>query len=170
MDAEREFLRHTLATLAYRAARALDGAPEEFAWYTGAGRTPGEILAHMGDLFDWALASPRAGRPGTTRCRSLGRGEARFFAALKAFDAVLAWRAAGVSEVNGCSRVRLPTRSPTPANSPCSGAWRDTELRAKTTSWPGSRWDRPEKSSPTRCKRSKGARQRRNVAAVCPIE
>lgn len=50
-------LRHTLATLAYRAGKALRDAPPSFAEFCPApgSRTPGEILAHMGDLFDWAL-------------------------------------------------------------------------------------------------------------------
>ena len=56
MDEKRELLRHTLATVAYRAARALDGAPENFAVFDGAGKQPVKILAHMGDLFDWALS------------------------------------------------------------------------------------------------------------------
>ena len=56
MDYDRELLRHTLATLAYRAARALEDAPESFAGFDGAGRQPAQILAHMGDLFDWALS------------------------------------------------------------------------------------------------------------------
>jgi hypothetical protein len=53
-----ELLRHTLATLAYRAGRALRNAPPEFASYRAdaTSRTPAEILAHMGDLFDWALS------------------------------------------------------------------------------------------------------------------
>ena len=57
MDEKRELLRHTLATLAYRAARALEGAPKGFADFDGVGRRPVEILAHMGDLFDWALSA-----------------------------------------------------------------------------------------------------------------
>ncbi len=49
-------LRHTLATLAFRLRRAVDGAPADFGTYrTGTARTPVEILAHMGDLMDWAL-------------------------------------------------------------------------------------------------------------------
>lgn len=50
-------LRHSLATLAYRARKALRGAPAEFAQFRAApgSRTPAEILAHMADLFDWAL-------------------------------------------------------------------------------------------------------------------
>ncbi|MBI2687781.1 MAG: hypothetical protein HYX27_15830 [Acidobacteria bacterium] len=49
-------LRHTLATLSYRLSRVLDGAPPEFATFRAAEtvRTPAEILAHMGDLMDWA--------------------------------------------------------------------------------------------------------------------
>jgi len=54
-DPDNALLRHTLATLAYRASKALRGAPPEFADFAGAGRTPVQILAHMGDLFDWAL-------------------------------------------------------------------------------------------------------------------
>jgi hypothetical protein len=51
-------LRHTLATLAYRAARATENAPPDFAKF-GSGsspRTPERILAHMGDLMDWAVS------------------------------------------------------------------------------------------------------------------
>jgi hypothetical protein len=57
-DSSRELLRHTLATLAYRAGKTLRDAPESFATFsTGEkGRTPAHILAHMGDLFDWALS------------------------------------------------------------------------------------------------------------------
>jgi len=51
-------LRHTLATVAYRGGKALRGAPESFANYSIGenGRTPGQILAHMGDLYDWAIS------------------------------------------------------------------------------------------------------------------
>jgi hypothetical protein len=57
IDPERTLLRHTLATLAYRGGKALRGAPESFSTFeTGAPpKTPGQILAHMSDLLDWAL-------------------------------------------------------------------------------------------------------------------
>ena len=86
-------LRHTVATLAYRAGKTLRGAPPDFAAFKAAPatRTPVEILAHMGDLFDWAL------------CLADGRHEwhdsvplpwddevARFFRALQTFDDRLA--------------------------------------------------------------------------------
>jgi hypothetical protein len=57
-DSKRELLRHGLATLAYRGAKAIRNAPESFANFHAAEgvRTPGNILAHMGDLLDWGLS------------------------------------------------------------------------------------------------------------------
>ena len=55
-DPKRELLRHTLATLAYRGAKPLRDAPATFAEFSGAGRTPAQIVAHLGDLMDWALS------------------------------------------------------------------------------------------------------------------
>jgi hypothetical protein len=56
-DAARSFLRHALATLAYRGGKAIRGAPEGFSGSSaGPGsRSAGEILAHIGDLLDWAI-------------------------------------------------------------------------------------------------------------------
>jgi hypothetical protein len=53
----KDFFRHTLATLAYRGSKAMRGAPAGFSEFRpGPGsRSAGEILAHMGDLLDWAL-------------------------------------------------------------------------------------------------------------------
>ncbi|MFN2397332.1 MAG: hypothetical protein ABR543_01615 [Gemmatimonadaceae bacterium] len=55
--AKRELLRHTVATLAYRGAKAVRGAPEGFASLRigDTTRTPAHILAHVGDLLEWAL-------------------------------------------------------------------------------------------------------------------
>jgi hypothetical protein len=57
IDDRIQLLRHTLATLAYRGGKAVRGAPPEFGEFRiGPGsRSAGEILAHVGDLFDWAL-------------------------------------------------------------------------------------------------------------------
>jgi hypothetical protein len=91
MDEKRELLRHTLAALAYRAARALDGAPESFADFDGAGKRPVRILAHMGDLFDWALSMAEGDqRWAPAPPRGWAEEKQRFFAALTAFDAYLA--------------------------------------------------------------------------------
>jgi len=55
-DPKRELLRHTVATLAYRGAKAVRAAPESFAGFKASEttRTPVQILAHIGDLLDWA--------------------------------------------------------------------------------------------------------------------
>ena len=91
MDGKREFLRHALATLAYRANRALEGAPDDFAGFTGCGRTPGQILAHMGDLFDWALSCVQgAERWHDSKPLPWSDDNRRFFRALTAFDDYLA--------------------------------------------------------------------------------
>ena len=57
-DSTRQLLRHTVATVAYRAGKALRGSPNHFSsFHIGdKTRTPAQILAHMGDLFDWALS------------------------------------------------------------------------------------------------------------------
>ncbi len=51
-------LRHTLATLAYRGGKAVRGLPAGMAGFRAgaSSRSIGEILAHVGDLLDWALA------------------------------------------------------------------------------------------------------------------
>jgi hypothetical protein len=91
MDEKRELLRHTLATVAYRSARALKGAPNHFAGFTGAGRMPVQILAHMGDLFDWALSMALGQeRWHDTQPRTWAEEQQRFFQSLQAFDAYLA--------------------------------------------------------------------------------
>jgi hypothetical protein len=91
MDEKRELLRHTLATLAYRTNRALEGAPEHFAGFAGAGRLPVEILSHMGDLLDWALSvAVGQGRWQATQPRVWAEEQQRFFQSLQTLDAFLA--------------------------------------------------------------------------------
>jgi hypothetical protein len=92
-DPGRQLLRHTLATLAYRAGKTLRDAPESFASFgTGEkGRTPADILAHMGDLFDWALSIAQ-GKQAWKDSQPLPWPQevARFFKTLQAFDDYLA--------------------------------------------------------------------------------
>ena len=93
LDSSRQMLRHTVATLAYRAGKALRGAPESFAGFdTGErGRTPARILAHMGDLLDWALSIARGAQAWRDSTPLPWPQEVeRFFAALRAFDDYLA--------------------------------------------------------------------------------
>src|SRR5579884_3784261 len=89
----REMIRHTLATLAYRAAKALRGAPESFAGFRASenSRSPLEIVAHMADLFDWALSIANAAeRWSNAKPLPWAREVQRFFTSLEAFDARLA--------------------------------------------------------------------------------
>jgi len=88
-DAQRAFLRHTLATLAYRGGKALRGAPADFASFRVAegSRTPGEILAHLGDLLDWALSMAEGNqRWQNSEAIAWEDGARRFHAALQSFD------------------------------------------------------------------------------------
>lgn len=92
-DPARALLRHIVATVAYRGAKALRGAPPGFASVRAGAttRTPVQILAHMGDLFDWALSQARGQEAWHDSEPLPWDGEvARFFAVLQAFDAHLA--------------------------------------------------------------------------------
>ncbi|MEZ5428038.1 MAG: hypothetical protein R2747_17330 [Pyrinomonadaceae bacterium] len=92
-DDKRAMLRHTAATVAYRGAKAIRGAPDGFADFKAGEttRTPLEILAHIGDLFDWALTMAE-GKTVWNNSRPLAWEEEsnRFFASLKKFDDFLA--------------------------------------------------------------------------------
>ena len=90
--AEIDLLRHTVATLAYRGGKALRGAPPEFAAFQlGEKKTAGEILAHLGDLMDWALSTAKGEAKWTpVPPTDWERDRARFHAALEALDAHLA--------------------------------------------------------------------------------
>ena len=93
MSADRQLLRHAVATLAYRAGKALRDAPPHFGAFAVApgSRAPGQILAHMGDLFDWALSLARGQHTWRDSTPLPWDQEVtRFFAALEAFDAYLA--------------------------------------------------------------------------------
>lgn len=88
----RNMLRHTVAALAYRAAKAVRGAPDSFATFRVAetSRTPGEILAHMGDLFDWALSIARGAEQwNNSKPLPWEKQVQRFFTTLEGFDAYL---------------------------------------------------------------------------------
>jgi hypothetical protein len=91
----RTFLRHTVATLAYRCGKAVRGAPDSFAEFKAGPttRTPIEILAHIGDLLDWVL-SQAEGKERWNNATPAGWDAQvkRFHKALKKFDAYLASR------------------------------------------------------------------------------
>jgi hypothetical protein len=124
MSETRQFLRHATATIAYRGAKVLRGAPPEFAHYKAgpSTRTPLEILSHIGDLLEVAAARLR----GPTQWREAPletweRQTARFHAALASIDAALAADAHRSTLTSG-TRVRSRTRSRTSDSSRCCGA------------------------------------------------
>jgi hypothetical protein len=93
MDANRTLLRHTVATVAYRGGKAVRGAPPAFADFHpgGAIRTPGTILAHIGDLFDWALSIAKGAQAWRDSPPLPWDQEVdRFHGTLQRFDAYLA--------------------------------------------------------------------------------
>ena len=91
-DPGRELVRHIVATLAYRAGKTIRDVPSDFAGYRASEstRTPLQILAHMGDLADWAL-SIVSGNQQWHGSKPLAWPQEvnRFFAALAALDAYL---------------------------------------------------------------------------------
>jgi hypothetical protein len=89
----RGLLRHTVATLAYRAAKAVRGAPASFADFSVSEprKTPVQILAHMGDLFDWALTLARGAQEWhDSKPFDWDKEIERFFITLQKFDDYLA--------------------------------------------------------------------------------
>jgi hypothetical protein len=92
-DTKREMLRHTVATLAYRGAKAVRGAPETFASFHASEttRTPAQILAHVGDLLDWALSIAKGDETwNNSEPLPWDQEVARFHQALESFDNYLA--------------------------------------------------------------------------------
>lgn len=101
-DLKREMLRHTLATLAYRGAKAVQGAPEGFATFrvNDKTRTPVEILAHVGDLLDWSHNLARGSNAGQNSTPLQWDEEvSRFFRELEKLDSYLASNAPLGAEV-----------------------------------------------------------------------
>jgi len=91
-DASRDFLRHTLATLAYRGGKAVREAPEGFATLkiSESSRTPVQILAHIGDLLEWLVSLADGGTWHNAEPQAWDAEVARFFDALARCEARLA--------------------------------------------------------------------------------
>lgn len=92
-DPVRRFLRHTLATLAYRGAKAVRGAPPGFSGFQSRenARTPGQILAHIGDLLDWGATIAHGATAWKETPPADWDGDvARFFRGLQELDRILA--------------------------------------------------------------------------------
>ena len=92
-DITRQFLRHTVATLAYRGGKAVRGAPDSFASFraSATSRTPVQILTHIGDLLDWALSIAKGSETWHNATPlAWGAEVQRFHTALSSLDAYLA--------------------------------------------------------------------------------
>jgi hypothetical protein len=93
VDAKRELLRHAVATVAYRGGKAVRGAPASFASYAAddSPRTPAKIVAHIGDLYDWALSQAKGAEAwNDSTPLEWEREVERFFTTLQRFDDFLA--------------------------------------------------------------------------------
>lgn len=92
-DLKRELLRHLIATVAYRGGLAVADAPPDFASFRAheTTRTPGELLAHIGDLLEGSLHLAKGQLIYLTSAPLPWEDEiARFFSAVKDFDFYLA--------------------------------------------------------------------------------
>lgn len=93
VDLKREVLRHLVATIAYRGGIAVSDTSENFAVFRAheTTRTPGEILAHIGDLLEGSLYLVKGELVYLTSAPLPWEDEvARFFSAVKEFDSYLA--------------------------------------------------------------------------------
>jgi hypothetical protein len=79
--------------VAYRGGKAVRGVPASFAAFSGddSARTAARILAHIGDLYDWALSQAKGAEAWHDSTPLEWDLEVeRFHAALQQFDAYLA--------------------------------------------------------------------------------
>jgi hypothetical protein len=93
IDLKREVLRHMVATVAYRGGLAVTDAPEGFATFRAheSVRTPGELLAHLGDLLEGSLHLVKGNLVHLSSAPLPWDEEiTRFFSAVKELDRYLA--------------------------------------------------------------------------------
>ena len=93
IDLKRELFRHLVATLAFRARVAVSDAKPDFATFkiNETVRTPGEILAHLGDLLEGSLVLMKGEFVVLNSAPLAWEDETRrFFSSIKEFDIYLA--------------------------------------------------------------------------------
>jgi hypothetical protein len=102
-------LRHTLATLSYRLGKVLRDAPDSFATFPeGEPQNAGKILAHIGDLMDWALTMVEGqSRWNSSQPLPWPHEVARFYASIAALDARLAESGSSTSGGDAFNAERL---------------------------------------------------------------
>jgi hypothetical protein len=92
-DPKRDFLRHTLATVAYRGSKMLRDAPATFGDFRpcDSSRTPRQILSHISDLMEWALSMSQGKQHWhVSEPMTWDKERERFHSALERFDDFLA--------------------------------------------------------------------------------
>jgi len=92
-DLKREMLRHLVATVAYRGGLAVTNAPAGFGTFRAheTTRTPGELLAHIGDLLEGSVHLLKGNLVHLASAPLPWDEEiTRFFSAVKEFDSYLA--------------------------------------------------------------------------------
>ncbi len=92
-NSAREMLRHTVATLAYRGAKAIRNVPAGFGDFRASptSRTPSQILAHLCDLMDWVRTQSQGNQAWADTTPSSWEADSeRFFKALRSLDDYLA--------------------------------------------------------------------------------
>jgi len=94
MERDRALLRHMLATIAYRCGKTIRTAPDGFASFRAEGslNTPVLLLAHIGDLIEWAHRWCLGEEQSYKTSEPLDwNGEVRrFYRSLESFDQFLA--------------------------------------------------------------------------------
>ncbi len=93
LDLKHELLRHLVVTVAYRGGIAVSGAPENFSEFRAGenARSAGEILAHIGDLFEGSLYLVKGELVYLQSSPQMWEEDVRrFFSVIKEFDLYLA--------------------------------------------------------------------------------
>jgi hypothetical protein len=93
MSSDRQLLRHTLATLAYRCGKTLRDAPGGFADFRTREtvNTPLKLISHIADLLEWTLTSVKGQTKYNDSTPSTWQDETRrFYTALQSLDDYLA--------------------------------------------------------------------------------
>ena len=85
MDRNRALLRHFLAAIAYRTAKALRDAPLAYATFQAGERTrtPRELVRHMSGVINYAISIVNEPRDALTDCPTYPAEVERFFALVR---------------------------------------------------------------------------------------
>lgn len=91
MNRNQTLLRHLLAAIAYRTAKALRDAPPDFATFEAGekSRTPRQLVRHMSGVVNYAIGLLHEPRPVLADCSSYEDEVERFFALMRELAARL---------------------------------------------------------------------------------